>query len=189
MSTPPAEIETQRLLLRRPVLRDAEAIYGAYAADPDVTRFLTWRPHNALEETRRFLQHCQTVWGSGASRPYVIAQRTAPTHAIGMIEWRRDNDFAVSFGYVLAPAWWSRGYMAEALSTLVDWSLTQPDIHRASAFCDVDNPASGRVMEKAGMVFEGVLRRYSIHPTLSDEPRDCRLYAAVRGDVSRTGRD
>lgn len=71
--------------------------------------------------------------------------------------------------------------MTEALSTVVDWALTQPDVWRASAFCDVEHVASARVMEKAGLTFEGVLRRYFIHPQISPEPRDCKLYAKVRG--------
>jgi RimJ/RimL family protein N-acetyltransferase len=61
----------------------------------------------------------------------------------------------------------------------VDWSLEQKHIFRASALCDVDNAASARVMEKAGMSFEGILHRYSIQPNISVEPRDCRVYARV----------
>ena len=70
--------------------------------------------------------------------------------------------------------------MTEALSALVDWSLDQPQIWQASAFCDMENLASARVMEKSGMAFEGILRRYCVHPNISSEPRDCRMYAKVR---------
>ncbi len=178
-SPPPAEIETERLLLRRPLLDDAETIFATYASDPEVAKYLTWRAHTSVEDSRAFLTHCQEIWGGGDSRPYVIAARTEPDRALGMIEWRR-RGHAVSFGYVLAPAFWGRGYTSEALATLVDWSLARPTIWRCWAFCDVDNVASARVMEKAGMAFEGVLRRLSVHPNLSAEPRDCRVYARVR---------
>ena len=53
-------------------------------------------------------------------------------------------------------------------------------MYRVYAYCDVENLASARVMEKAGMSFEGVLRRWGVHPNRSSEPRDCRCYAAVR---------
>ncbi len=86
----------------------------------------------------------------------------------------------VEFGFVIARPFWGQGYMTEALSTLVDWSLDQPQIWRASAFCDIDNLASARVMEKAGMIFEGILRRFFVHPNISGEPRDCRMYSKVR---------
>ena len=92
----------------------------------------------------------------------------------------RPRHLRVEFGYVLARQHWGHGYMTEALSTLVDWALDQPKIWRVSAICDMDNSASAKVMEKAGMVFEGVLRRYFVHPNVSPEPRDCRMYAKVR---------
>ncbi len=64
--------------------------------------------------------------------------------------------------------------MPEALRALVDWALAQPGIWRAVATCDVENRASARVMEKAGMRSRVLLRRHTIHPNLQPEPRDCR---------------
>ncbi|MSU71119.1 MAG: N-acetyltransferase [Opitutus sp.] len=72
------------------------------------------------------------------------------------------------------------GFAAEALTFLVEWALAQSTIWRAWAFCDVENPGSVRVMEKAGMVREGVLRRWHVCPTLGPEPRDCIVCAKVR---------
>jgi [ribosomal protein S5]-alanine N-acetyltransferase len=62
----------------------------------------------------------------------------------------------------------------------VAWALTQPAIFRIGSVCDVDNIGSARVMEKSGLVREGLLRRWLIHPNISPEPRDCFLYALVR---------
>ena len=84
------------------------------------------------------------------------------------------------FGYVLGQKFWRQGLMAEALRHVVDWSLSQPEIYRAWAFCDAENPASARVMEKAGMQREGVLRRWHICPNLGPEPRDCIVCAKVK---------
>jgi RimJ/RimL family protein N-acetyltransferase len=86
----------------------------------------------------------------------------------------------VAFGYVLAREFWGRGLMAEALTFGVDWALAQPEVFRAFAFCDVQNPGSARVMAKAGMTREGLLRRWHVCPNLGPEPRDCWLYAKVR---------
>jgi RimJ/RimL family protein N-acetyltransferase len=58
--------------------------------------------------------------------------------------------------------------------------LKQQAIFRIWAVCDVDNAASARVMEKAGMQREGVLRRWSVHPNISAEPRDSFCYAIVK---------
>jgi [ribosomal protein S5]-alanine N-acetyltransferase len=48
------------------------------------------------------------------------------------------------------------------------------------AVCDVDNTASARVMEKIGMLREGLMRRDVLHLNLSSEPRDCWVYAKVK---------
>ena len=83
-------------------------------------------------------------------------------------------------GYVLAKPYWGNGYMTEAVRALVRWCLLQPHLHRIWSFVDVENRASYRVLEKAGMEREGVLRRWVVHPTVSDRPRDCYTYAIIR---------
>jgi RimJ/RimL family protein N-acetyltransferase len=70
--------------------------------------------------------------------------------------------------------------MTEALRVLLDWTDGEPEIFRAWAFCDVDNPASARVMEKAGMTREGVLRRRHVAPNIGPAPRDCIVCARVK---------
>jgi RimJ/RimL family protein N-acetyltransferase len=70
--------------------------------------------------------------------------------------------------------------MTEVLSEVAAWALRQPSIFRISAVCDVDNVGSARVLEKSGCAREGVLRRWLVHPNVSDDPRDCYSYARVR---------
>ncbi len=175
----PVQLSTVRLRLRKPKLEDARLLFQAYTTDPDVVRFLTWQAHETEDDTLDYLRRCLEAWSNGTSYPYVIELSDEPVGPIGMIDLhpRRQR---VEFGYVLAQQHWGQGYMTEALSILVEWSLDQPDIWRASAFCDIENTASAKVMQKAGMVFEGVLRRYFVHPNVSSEPRDCQMYAKVR---------
>ena len=111
---------------------------------------------------------CFFHWMKGSDQP------------IGSIGVTLEGSGRAMFGYVLAKKFWGHGMTAEALAFLVDWSLRQPEIHRAWAFCDVENAASARVMEKAGMVREGVLRRWLVSPTLGPEPRDCVVCAKVK---------
>jgi RimJ/RimL family protein N-acetyltransferase len=175
----PEIFETQRLHLRPPVLSDAEMIFGSYAQDPEVSKYLIWRPHKSIEETKNFLRHCMQQWEEGSSFSYVIL-RKSDAQLLGMVEIGVDQ-FTAGLGYVLAKAHWGQGYMPEALKVLVDWGLAQPGIFRIWAHCDIDNPASARVMEKVGMQREGTLRRNTLHPNVSDEPRDAYCYSTVRG--------
>lgn len=177
--TAPPQFTTTRLLLRKPCLEDAPVIFHGYARDPEVVRYLTWRTHGTVAETGAYLRHCLEEWARGASYPFVIEELGQAGQPVGMIHLH-EGPGRVTFGYVLAQPSWGRGYMTEALTTLVDWALAQPQVWRAAAFCDIDNQASARVMEKAGMSFEGVLRRYSLHPAIATEPRDCRMFAKVK---------
>ena len=88
--------------------------------------------------------------------------------------------YKVGFGYHLARPEWGQGYATEAARALVEWALGQRRIFRIWTVCDVGNAASVRVLEKLGMVREGVLKRWSIRPNLSLEPRDSYCYALTR---------
>ena len=92
----------------------------------------------------------------------------------------RPHQHGANVGYVLAREYWGQGIMTEAARCVVECALAQRGLYRVQAFCDVDNIASTRVLEKVGMRREGTLRRYIVHPALSSEPRDCYLYAVTR---------
>jgi len=157
---------------------DAEAIFHGYASDPEVTRFLTWSPHRSLADTRAFLRGCMDDWRAQSRFPWAITHGPDGS-SIGMIDLRPAGHMA-EVGYVLTREEWGKGYMTEALTAVVEAALALPAIYRVSAICDVDNVASARVMEKAGMAKEGVFRRYLSHPAMGNEPRDAFCYAKTR---------
>ena len=183
----PEEIRTERLALRCPSPADAERVFDNYARDPEVSRYLTWRPHRSIDDTHAAIAFFMRQWSSGDRRSYVIDAPDFPC-AGGMDLRLADEGRSVVFGYVLARPLWGKGYMTEALTASVEAALSVPGVWRAWAYCDVDNPASGRVMEKAGMGFEGILRRWALHPNVDPvRPRDCRIYARLREENSAPG--
>ena len=175
---PPKILETERLRLRPHVMADAAAIFATYAQDAAVARYTTWRPHESLGATREFLRRCALARKQGKAFPWAITLRD-DGRLIGNIETRPDGH-RVELGYVLARAYWGRGFMSEAVRAVTAWALAQPDIHRVWAVCDVENHASARVLEKTGMEREGLLRRWMPHPNVSATPRDCWCYARVK---------
>ena len=178
MINPPKTIKTERLRLRKAKLADAEAIFRQYAQDPEVTRYVSWRAHRNLDETREYMQMCLLAWDVGKAFHWVI-ESAEDKQVMGMII-ARVNAEKWELGYVLARAYWRQGYMTEALKAIIAWALKQKEIHRVWAVCDVDNQASARVMEKVGMQREGILKRWSLHPNLSAEPRDSFCYAITK---------
>ena len=175
---PPETFATERLLLRVPRPADAPAVFEGYAQDAEVVRYLVWRPHRSLRETEQFLETCAANWASGDYFPWAVTLKDGG-ELIGMIGLH-PHEFKPSVGYALARRFWGRGFAAEALRPVVAWALAQPGIFRVWALCDVENRASARVLEKAGMTREGLLRRCTMHPNASDEPRDCYCYSVVK---------
>lgn len=169
-------VSTARLTLRPMRADDAADIFDSYAHDAKVTRFLTWRPHSSVEETRCFVQMCLSV---ETSRTYVIVDN-ATNSIVGAFDLRAAAATRLEVGYALATPFWRQGMMTEVLTEVVRWALSQPSIWRIGAVADVENIASMRVLKKAGFQREGVLRRWLVHPNINDAPRNCTSFAATR---------
>ena len=169
---------TSRLMLRRPRMSDADDIFDSYAADPEVTRYVTWRPYQDRSEVAPFLQSQLARWDSGDEFSWAII-RPPEDRVIGMIACRV-REHAADIGYVLSRNLWGAGYMTEAAKAVVEWAINLSSVYRVWAVCDCENKASARVLEKVGMQREGILRRYIVHPNVSAEPRDCSVYSKIR---------
>lgn len=170
----PTRLETARLVLRPPTLDDAAWIFERYARDPEVTRYLQWSPHTERGTVVAFLE---TV----VDRPDGDVQWVIEEHGrgLGMIGARAVGPHHRELGYVLAREAWGRGLMTEATRAVSEACLAEPLVCRVSAYADIDNRASQRVLEKAGFEREGVLRRFAFHPNVSPRPRDCVLMSRV----------
>ena len=174
----PDHLETARLVMRPPRLADARAIFDGYAQDPEVTRWLIWRPHESIADTKAFLRRCLAARRADASLPFILTHRGSD-QPIGMIE-ARPKGFKAELGYVLRRSEWGQGLMPEAVRAVVAVLLADPEIFRAWAVCDVENVPSARVLEKAGLEREGLLRRYTRLQNVAPDPRDVYCYARCR---------
>lgn len=174
---PPESFATARLVLRKPRAEDAPLIFAAYAQDPDVTRYLTFRPHRELKETNEVIERFLEGWRVGRSYAWLIFRQDRQD-LIGAISAREDQ--GINLGYALARSFWGHGFMSEALGVIVEWAFATPSIFRVWAVCDLENEASARLLERNGFHQEGILRKWSLHPNVSDIPRDCYCYAKTR---------
>lgn len=178
--TTPEEITTERLLLRWPRETDAEEVLARYAQDPEVTRYLTWRPHEQIEQTVEYLRKSTVNREEGKAFPWLIRSRETRL-VLGMIGLRIEGHVA-HLGYVLVRDAWGQGYATEAARAVVAVGQKNESLWRIEAYCDVENAASARVLKKVGLSYEGTHRREIVLPNLSDAPRDVHCYAIVRGD-------
>ena len=178
MITAPEELLTPRLILRKPLRGDAGDLIGLWAHDPEVTRYLMRRSFGSIREVEEFLEGTLADWEGGDAFAWSILLRESGT-LVGMIEARVDT-YMVNISYLLGRAYWNRGLTTEAVRGVCAWADAQPDVFRLWAVCAVDNPASARVLEKAGMAREGLLRRWAVFPNIDGTPRDCYSYARIK---------
>jgi len=76
----PEQLSTDRLILRIPRMEDARAIFDGWAQDLEVVRYLTWRPHKSMEETKRFVTSCLSAWETQTRFPYMITLKESGDH-------------------------------------------------------------------------------------------------------------
>lgn len=158
-------IETERLILRRFVKSDAKAIFENYANDDEVTHFLTWPSHKELTVTQAVLDEWVEGYQNEDQYKWAITLKEKPDEVIGDIsasitDANRKID-ACEIGYVISRAHWGKGYMTEAMRAVTMYLLKEAGFNRVMACHDVANLASGKVMQKAGLQFEGIHRQGS----------------------------
>ena len=153
-------LETERLILRRFTVEDAGAMYRNWASDPAVTEFLTWPPHPSEDATRRLLE----CWVRDYAKPdhyqWAIELKSLGEVIGSLSIVRIDEDIdAMELGWCIGRRWWGQGIMPEAAAAMFRYLFEEVGVNRIAAKHAVDNPKSGRVMQKLGMTFEGVLRQ------------------------------
>lgn len=171
------KIETARLILRKPRLEDARAIFDNYAQDEESVRYMSWKRHEQLTDAVSFVQGVIAEWESGKLHQWAIEEK-ATGEMIGMISCGGEPTSVM--GYVLAPHARNKGYTTEAGQALIERAFENPQVYRVEAICDTANTPSYRVMEKLGMQREGLLRKRQLCVNLSAVPRDIYIYAKVR---------
>lgn len=171
------EIETERLRLRKIEPADLENMF-AITSDPEVPKCMNWQPHRDIAETRESIEEYTRGYATGDCFRWAIA-------------WKADNRFIgfmavkpvfqhnrVNIGYWLGRPYWGRGIMAEALQAMIRLCFESLGVNRVEADHFEDNPASGRVMEKAGMRYEGLLEQYCLGK--DGKYHGCRFYSITR---------
>ncbi|WNJ20684.1 GNAT family N-acetyltransferase [Pontibacter sp. G13] len=172
---------TPRLVLQRVVPADATDIFEAYAHDPRVAKYMRWKPHQSVADSEAFVKMLEKEKKrKGGHQAWAIRLRET-SQLIGLVGL---DVFPpkVHLGYVLGHPWWGNGYVSEAVKTMIDAAFQLPAVFRVEGICEASHEASGRVMTKGGMSYEGLLRSHTVLPNISEAPSDMRMYAIVRDD-------
>ena len=175
-------VETERLILRRLELNDAQDIFD-YGRDEEVARHVLWEPYESVSECRGYIRTMQRRYRVGDPASWGI-QLKSTGRIVGTIGymWYQEEHSSAEVGYSLARDQWNRGLMTEALTAVIRYSFESLHLNRLEAQHELTNPASGAVMKKCGMQYEGTLRE-----RLRNKGRyvDVALYAILRSDYAR----
>ena len=153
-------IETDRLILRPFRSRDAPLMYKNWAGDRDVTRFLTWNAHRSVSDSEFVVNMWAAEYNENSCYNWAIVLKdiSEPIGSIGVVRIH-DNTDAAEIGYCIGKNWGGNGIMTEAFSAVIPY-LFNVGFNRITAAHAVKNPASGRVMQKCGLTYEGTFRQF-----------------------------
>jgi ribosomal-protein-alanine N-acetyltransferase len=157
-------IRTSRLLLRKPLITDAEAIFKRYASDLEVTRYMGWPTHKTIEDTIAFIRFSDQEWRRWPVGPYLI-ELLSDGGLIGSTGLTFESHNRALTGYILAKDSWGRGYATEALRAMVSLS-EELNVRYLYGLCHHENIASKRVMEKCGFQLEQEPYEFTEFPNL-----------------------
>ncbi len=179
MSRP--ELSTERLLLRPFALADAQRVQelAGSAAIADTTMHIP-HPYPA-GLAAEWISHHDANWEEGRSVTFAIV-RQADNVLMGAISLGFDpENESAEMGYWLGEPYWNHGYTTEAARAVIKFGFNVVGLNRIFAQYFTRNPASGRVMAKAGMRYEGCLRQ---RLKKADHFEDVGVYAILKSDLT-----
>ncbi len=177
-------LETDRLLLRPPTMEDAPAIQ-VLVNDERIAKVTLNIPYPYPDNGA--VEWLERVFARGQDDgeyhvPFAITRKADGLY-MGTIGISVGNPYDASeVGYWLGVEFWGQGYMTEALTRMIQFGFEELKLNRIHAGHFADNPASGRVMKKAGMVCEGTLRQ---HIKKADGYKDLVYYGILREDYEQ----
>lgn len=158
------ELATERLTLRRFEIEDAENMFYNWANDPEVTKYLTWPAHENVEITESIVKDWVSKYDDKEFYQWAIELNDLEQPIGSISAVKVDNKIeSVEIGYCIGQKFWHKGYTTEALTEIIRFFIAEVGAGRVCARHDSNNPNSGKVMDAAGMEYEGTLRRADIN--------------------------
>jgi RimJ/RimL family protein N-acetyltransferase len=148
-------IETRRLVLRAPQDRDAPRL-AELCNDFDIARMTARMPHPyRIDDANAFVG---AVAAQDPTRDNAFLIEHPDEGPVGVIGLFQDSDPFPEIGYWIGKPYWGRGFATEALDAALGWAKQGWKKRAIAAGHFPDNPASGRVLSKAGFLYTGEVR-------------------------------
>ena len=172
-------LKTERLILRPFSLADAPDVLDL-AGERDIASTTLNIPHPyepGMAET--WITGHAEAFDRDETVTFALVRRADKTF-IGAMGLRLELEHRLAeLGYWVGKPYWNQGYATEAATALVGYGFKELGLNRIYASHLTRNPASGRVMQKVGMVHEGQLRQHILKWGVFE---DLEIYAILRSD-------
>ncbi len=167
-----------RVKLRWLTDHDVPAIFSIFG-DPEVARYWGFAKLSDLAAGAALLAEIHKEFRSGTLFQWGV--EAADGHLVGTCTLARIDlsNRRAELGFALGRAFWGRGYMAAALTVLLEFAFGRLGLHRVFADTDPRNARSIRLLERLGFRREGVLRE---HYWVQGEPQDGVVYGLLRSE-------
>lgn len=144
-------LETERLILRRFTLDDAEEIFNNWGSDPEVSKYVRWSTHKSIDDTKVYLDSVMKKYRNNEFEWALSLKDTG--ELIGAMGAFISEDDRIEVGYNTARKHWRKGYTTEALRAVMNYLINDVGIRRFRCSHAKLNPASGAVMQKVGFKY------------------------------------
>lgn len=172
-------IKTGRLTLRRLTLDDSKDVFEKWAGSYENSKFVMARPHDNIGETEQMLTEYVKSYEKNDFYMWGIVFEGG---LIGYICGNELNEGlqSICIGYCITKSCWNKGIAAEAAKAVINYFFSL-GFNRIYSYHNPLNPASGKVMQKCGMKFEGRIRGGSF---FAGEICDCLQYSILKSDIN-----
>ena len=152
MTTP--KLETDRLILRKIDIDDIDCIFNCWMQDEDVSKYMYWKASNDINETKKFVEfELNNLENDKWNRWIIVLKSTKEVVGTCLIYFNEEeNNWDIS--YNLGKKYWGNGYTTEAMKEVMQFALKVLNIKECIAIHAVENPASGKIIQKLGFKYE-----------------------------------
>jgi len=168
-------LETERFRLRKMEEGDAPRVFDYFSKD-EVTRYYDLESFQEEKQAieiinrwnGRFQENEGIRWG------IALIDTDEIIGSCGFHQWEKEH-FKAEVGFEVHPDYWRQGVMSEVLRPTLKYGFEEMSLNRIEAFCDPENTASKKCLEKAGFMFEGVLRKAAFEKGIFCDAAVCSL--------------
>ena len=152
------EVETERFILRKVDIKDAEEIFSILSNER-VVENLNMEIHKNIEDTKKMIEDYLLELKNGNKYPFSIIEKNS-NQFVGVFLIKLDlyDEDCYEFTIYLKPAFWNKGIYTETLKSMIKYTFEEVKTGNFRGFAMEKNIASSRVLEKCNFKLEKIFK-------------------------------